>query len=62
MSMNMPASEYNSIYRQIDDGIFSKEELQRLYDRIVATYDDGREIVRRLDSMHNRKYTGMNLH
>ena len=60
--MNMPASEYNKIYRQIEDGLFSRDALQRLYDMIVATYDDGREIVRRLDSMHNHKYSGMDLH
>ncbi len=60
--MNMPASEYNKIYRQIEDGYFSREELQRLYDMIVAKYDDGCEIVRRLDSLHNHKYSGMNLH
>ena len=60
--MNMPASEYNTVYRQIEDGYFSNEGLQRLYDMIVAKYDDGREIVRRLDSLHNHKYSGMNLH
>ena len=26
--MNMPASEYNTVYRQIEDGYFSKEGLQ----------------------------------
>ena len=60
--MNMPSDEYNKAAKQMDDGYFSKEGLQNLYDSIVARYDDGREIVRRLDSMHNRRYSGMDLH
>ena len=60
--MNMPSSEYNSVSKQIENGYYSKDGLQNLYDMIVAKYDDGREIVRRLDSLHNRKYSGMDLH
>jgi len=38
----------------------SKEALQRLYDEIYYKYDDGREMIRRLDQ-YQSKWT-MNLH
>jgi hypothetical protein len=60
--MKMPDSEYNEICRKVDAGFYSRDALQALYDRIVSAYDDGREIVRRIDSLHNRKYSGMDLH
>ena len=60
--MKMPDSEYNEICRKVDAGFCSRDVLQALCDRIVSAYDDGREIVRRIDSLHNRKYSGMDLH
>lgn len=58
--MNMPSSEYNELIRRIRDWNGSKEGLQRLYDDIYYKYDDGKEIIRRLDS-YQSKWT-MNLH
>ena len=58
--MNMPSSEYNDLYRRVRDWNGTKESLQRLYDDIYYKYDDGREIIRRLDS-YQSKWT-MDLH
>ena len=58
--MNMPSGEYNRVYRLIRDWFGSKEALQALYDEIFRKYDDGREMIRRLDS-YQSKWT-MNLH
>ena len=58
--MNMPSSEYNELIKRIRDWNGSKEGLQRLYDDIYYKYDDGKEIIRRLDS-YQSKWT-MNLH
>ena len=59
--MRMPDSEYNTIMREIKDGRWNnKEALQRLYDEIYYKYDDGAEMIKRLDS-YQSKWT-MNLH
>ena len=58
--MNMPSSEYNELYKRVRDWSGSKEGLQRLYDDIYYKYDDGKEIIRRLDS-YQSKWT-MDLH
>ena len=59
--MNMPAREYNEFYRIVRDWNGSKEGLQNLYDEIYNKYDDGKEILQRVDSMYQRKWV-MNLH
>lgn len=59
--MKMPASEYNDFYKVVRDWSGSKEALQRLYDEVYYKYDDGAEILRRVDSMYQRKWT-MDLH
>lgn len=60
--MNMPGSDYNEFYRIVRDWTGSREELQRLYDEVYRKYDDGHEILVRVDSMYQRKFSGMNLH
>ena len=52
--MNMPSSEYNELYRRVRDWSGSKEALQRLYDEVYYKYDDGREILRRVDSYQSK--------
>lgn len=59
--MNMPAREYNEFYRVVRNWSGSKEGLQKLYDDVYYKYDDGAEILRRVDSMYQRRWT-MNLH
>lgn len=59
--MNMPASEYNDFYKIVRDWSGSQDALQRLYDEVYYKYDDGAEILRRVDSMYQRRWT-MNLH
>lgn len=59
--MKMPASEYNDFYKIVRDWSGSKEALQRLYDEVYYKYDDGAEILRRVDSMYQRRWT-MDLH
>ena len=58
--MKMPDREYNEIMYMIRSWSGSKEALQRLYDEIYYNYDDGREMIRRLDQ-YQSKWT-MNLH
>lgn len=58
--MKMPDREYNEIMHMIRSWSGSKEALQRLYDDIYYKYDDGREMLRRLDQ-YQSKWT-MNLH
>ena len=58
--MKMPDKEYNEIMYRIRSWNGSKEALQRLYDDIYYKYDDGREMIRRLDQ-YQSKWT-MNLH
>ena len=57
----MPASEYNDFYKVVRDWSGSKEALQKLYDEVYYKYDDGAEILRRVDSMYQRRWT-MDLH
>ncbi len=59
--MKMPASEYNDFYKVVRDWSGSKEALQKLYDEVYYKYDDGAEILRRVDSMYQRRWT-MDLH
>lgn len=59
--MKMPASEYNSFYKVVRDWNGSKEALQQLYGEVYYKYDDGAEILRRVDSMYQRRWT-MDLH
>ena len=58
--MKMPDREYNEVMKLIRSWSGTKEALQRLYDEIYYKYDDGREMIRRLDS-YQSKWT-MNLH
>lgn len=58
--MKIPDRKYNELLKLIKNWNGTKEELQALYDSICITYDDGREIIRRLDC-YQRKWT-MNLH
>jgi len=60
--MNMPSSEYNEFWRIVRDWSGSREELQRLYDEIARKYDDGPELLRRVDSLHQTRFSDMNLH
>lgn len=59
--MNMPAKEYNEFYRIVRDWNGTKEDLQALYDSVYDSYDDGAEILRRVDSFYQRRWT-MDLH
>lgn len=59
--MKMPASKYNDFYKVVRDWSGSKEALQKLYDEVYYKYDDGAEILRRVDSMYQRRWT-MDLH
>ena len=58
--MNMPSSKYNEFYKIVRDWEGSKEGLQRLYDEVYYEYDDGREMLRRVDP-YQSKYR-MDLH
>ena len=58
--MKMPDSEYNSLKRLISDWKGTKEELQMIYDKVAWTYDDGPEMLRRLDK--NQSKWSMDLH
>lgn len=60
LKMKMPDSEYNSLKQLISNWNGTKEELQMIYDRIAWTYDDGPEMLRRLDKCQSR--WSMNLH
>lgn len=60
LKMKMPDSEYNSLKQLISNWNGTKEELQIIYDRIAWTYDDGPEMLRRLDKCQSR--WSMNLH
>ena len=56
----MPDKEYNEILHRIKNWCGTKEALQAEYDRIFYSYDDGRDMIRRLDC-YQRKWS-MNLH
>ena len=58
--MRMPDNVYNDLLHKIKEWRGSKEELQRLYDEIYYKYDDGADMLRRLDK-YQSKWT-MNLH
>ena len=58
--MKMPDSEYNSLKQLISDWSGTKEELQMIYDKVAWTYDDGSEMLRRLDKYQSK--WSMNLH
>lgn len=60
LKMKMPDSEYNSLKQLISNWNGTKEELQMIYDRIAWTYDDGPEMLRRLDKCQSK--WSMNLH
>ena len=60
LKMKMPDSEYNSLKQLISNWNGTKEELQMIYDRSAWTYDDGPEMLRRLDKCQSR--WSMNLH
>lgn len=60
LKMKMPDREYNSLKQLISNWNGTKEELQMIYDRIAWTYDDGPEMLRRLDKCQSR--WSMNLH
>ena len=56
----MPNSEYNSLKQLISNWNGTKEELQMVYDKVAWTYDDGPEMLRRLDAYQSK--WSMNLH
>lgn len=58
--MRMPDSEYNRVYKVVRDWSGSKEGLQKLYDEIYYEYDDGADMLYRIDK-YQTKWT-MNLH
>lgn len=58
--MKMPDSEYNSLKQLISNWNGTKEELQMVYDKVAWTYDDGPEMLRRLDAYQSK--WSMNLH
>ena len=58
--MNMPSREYSEVCERVRDWKGTKEQLQRLYDEIFEKYDDGREMLRRIDT-YQHQWT-MNLH
>jgi len=60
-TMNMPSSEYNEFRRIALDWRDSREALQRLHDEIARKYDDGSELLRRVDSLHQTRFSDMNL-
>lgn len=59
-NMKMPDKEYNEALKMVKNWAGTKEELQSFYDNIYNKYEDGRDIIRRLDQ-YQRKWT-MNLH
>ncbi len=58
--MNMPSDEYNKMIKVISNWSGDKDGLQRLYNDIYYKYEDGGEMLRRLD-VYQRKWT-MDLH
>ena len=52
--MNMPSNEYNRLIDVVRNWSGTKEGLQKLYDEIYYSYDDGRDMIRRLDSYQSR--------
>jgi len=58
--MNMPSAKYNELIKVISNWSGDKDALQKLYDEIYYNYDDGSEMLRRLD-VYQSKWT-MNLH
>ena len=58
--MKMPDSEYNSLKRLISDWKGTKEEHQMICDKVAWIYDDGPEMLRRLDK--NQSKWSMDLH
>ena len=60
--MRMTASEYNDFYRVVRDWSGSKVDLQRLYDKVAEKYDDGHEILERVESLHQHRFCDMNTH
>ena len=53
--MKMPDSEYNVLIKVISNWQGTKEDLQAVYDKIAWTYEDGPEMLRRLDK-YQRKW------
>jgi len=58
--MRMPDAEYNRLYKVVRDWTGSKEGLQKLYDEIYYEYDDGADMLYRIDK-YQTKWT-MNTH
>lgn len=58
--MKMPDKEYNSLKELISNWDGTKDALQRIYDRVALTYDDGSEVLHWLDR-YQTKWC-MNLH
>lgn len=60
--MKMPNDVYYTVREQVSNWKGTQEALQKLYDDIYCKYDDGREILERLESMYQRRFSGMNTH
>ena len=58
--MKMPDSVYNEYLNMIRDYNGTKEYLQSIYDSIYAKYDDGSDMLYRLDKYQSKWV--MNLH
>lgn len=58
--MRMPSRDYDDYRELISNWRGDKSGLQRVYDEIFYKYDDGREMLRRLDS-YQHSWT-MDLH
>ncbi len=58
--MNMPSDKYNEFYRIVRDWNGTKEGLQKLYDEVYYSYDDGAEMIRRADAYQSK--WSMDLH
>ena len=52
--MNMPSDEYNRMIDLVRNWNGTQEGLQKIYDDIYYSYDDGRDMIRRLDSYQSK--------
>ena len=60
--MNCPNREYEELKRRVKDIQYhgTKEQLIQLYKQVIRQYDDGRDIVERIDHLQS-SWTVLNL-
>ena len=52
--MKMPDREHEVLKKVVYDWKGTKEDLQAVYDKIAWTYEDGPDILRRLDKLQSK--------